>query len=60
MCLNNIILNCWEILKIVKLQHRFEIKSSVTVAKAEKINYMIARLNPKQSLSIDNQQLSFE
>ncbi|MFI3231142.1 MAG: hypothetical protein R3Y29_06310 [bacterium] len=31
-------LNCWEILKLVKLQRRDEIGSSVKVAKAEKIN----------------------
>ena len=36
-----ILSNCWDALKIVKLQRRDEISSSVNVAKAEKINDMV-------------------
>lgn len=39
-------LNCWEILKTIKLQHKDEICLNVNAVKTEKINCMRARLKP--------------
>ena len=38
--------NCWKSLKPTKLQHRDEINSGVSVAKAEKISWMLMRSKP--------------
>ena len=56
---NENLFNCWNILKIVILQHNDEICVSVNVTKVEKNNYIAYGVN-LSVLIMDNQQPSLE